>query len=158
MKIRRADGPEDVALARELIEAYVASLGVDLSFQGFDEEVANLPGSYAPPQGRLLLALVGGEAAGCVALRPQEGGFCEMKRLYVRPEFRGQNVGKRLAQRIIEEARSIGYVTMRLDTLPFMRSAIPLYETLGFVRSAAYYETPISGTIFMELRLQARIR
>ncbi|MGW8195557.1 MAG: GNAT family N-acetyltransferase [Desulforhopalus sp.] len=142
-----------VACARRLFEEYAAWLGIDLSYQGFAAELRALPGSYAPPRGRLLLAQVKGVAAGCVALRPLESGICEMKRLFVRPGFRGMGLGSLLAARIVEEARALGYRTMRLDTLPFMQGAISLYETLGFSRCPAYYDTPLTETIFMELKL-----
>lgn len=153
MRICQAVTPEQIALARALFEEYAAWLGVDLSFQGFAAESAGLPGAYAPPRGRLLLALAGGEVAGCVALRALDDGICEMKRLFVRPAFRRQGVGKRLAERIVVEARAMGYRTMRLDTLPQMQAAIRLYEALGFVRCAAYYDTPLPDTVFMELQL-----
>ena len=136
-----------------MFEECAGWLGIDLSFQGFAAELAGLPGVYAPPPGRLLLALTGSEAAGCVALRPLGGGVCEMKRLFVRSGFRGQGIGKLLAEGIVEEARAIGYRTMRLDILPSMQAAIRLYEALGFVRCAAYYETPLPDTVFMELQL-----
>jgi len=153
MKICQAVTPEHIAVSRTLFEEYAAWLGIDLSYQGFAAELAGLPGLYALPRGRLLLATTGGEAAGCVALRPLADGVCEMKRLFVRPAFRGQQLGQLLAGRVIEEARTIGYQTMRLDTLPQMQAAIRLYEALGFVRCAAYYETPLPDTVFMELHL-----
>jgi GNAT superfamily N-acetyltransferase len=153
MKICQAVTPEQIALSRALFEEYVGWLGVDLCFQGFAAELAGLPGVYAPPSGRLLLAVVGSEAAGCVALRPLAVGVCEMKRLFVRPGFRGQRLGRLLAERIVAEARTVGYQTMRLDTLPKMQAAIRLYEALGFVRCPAYYETPLPDTVFMDLRL-----
>jgi len=153
MRIRQAGTAEQIALSRGLLEEYASGLGIDLSYQGFATELAGLPGAYAPPRGRLLLALAYGEAAGCVALRALEGMACEMKRLFVRPAFRGQSLGRRLAERVVEEARGIGYRTMRLDTLPSMHAAIQLYEALGFVRCAAYYQTPLRDTVFMELEL-----
>jgi len=153
MKICQAVTPEHIALSRSLFEKYAAWLGIDLSFQGFAAELAGLPGLYVPPRGRLLLALAGDEAAGCVALRPLADGVCEMKRLFVRSGFRGQGLGRRLGERIVAEAQAIGYRTMRLDTLPSMHAAIRLYEALGFVRCAAYYETPLPDTVFMELQL-----
>jgi GNAT superfamily N-acetyltransferase len=151
--ISQATTPGEIALARALFEEYASWLGLDLSFQGFALELRGLPGLYAPPRGRLLLAWAGGQVAGGVALRPLGVGACEMKRLFVRPDFRGQGLGLLLAERLIGEARAIGYQTMRLDTLPAMQSAIRLYEALGFVRCAAYYETPLPDTVFMELRL-----
>jgi putative acetyltransferase len=153
MKICQAITPEQIALSRTLFEEYAAWLGIDLSFQGFAAELAGLPGLYVPPHGRLLLALARSEAAGCVALRPLADGVCEMKRLFVRSGYRGQGLGRRLGERIVAEARAIGYRMMRLDTLPSMQAAVRLYETLGFVRCAAYYETPLPDTIFMELQL-----
>ena len=140
----------EMASVRELFAEYAASLGVDLSFQNFDAELASLPGDYDP----ILFARDGDALAGCVALHPfGERGVCEMKRLYVRPAFRGQNLGRILAKRIIEEARARRFERMRLDTLPTMTSAIPLYESLGFVEIAPYRFNPISGTRFLELTL-----
>jgi GNAT superfamily N-acetyltransferase len=153
MEIRQATSNAEVAEARRLIEEYAAWLGVDLQFQGFAAELAGLPGVYAPPQGRLLLAFDKGDVAGCVALRPLSEGICEMKRMFVRPAFRGRGIGRLLAERIISEAREAGYYAMRLDTLPFIREALALYKSLGFVRCPAYYNTPLPETIFLELRL-----
>ena len=153
MNIRQATTEADIAAARALFEEYAAWLGVDLCFQGFAAELANLPGLYAPPRGRLLLALADGNVAGCVALRPLGDSVCEMKRLFVRPAFRGQGVGRMLAEKVVAEAKAIGYASMRLETLPSMRAATALYESLGFARIPAYYATPLQDTIFMELRL-----
>ena len=153
LEIVRATSVDQIATARMLFKEYEASLGIELTFQGFAREVAELPGAYAPPAGRLLLATGGAEPAGCVALRPLEGGICEMKRLYVRPTARGARLGRRLAETVIREARAIGYARMRLDTLPSMKEAFALYQTLGFREIAPYYETPIAGTRFMELDL-----
>jgi ribosomal protein S18 acetylase RimI-like enzyme len=153
LEIVRATSVDQIATARMLFKEYEASLGIELTFQGFAREVAELPGAYAPPAGRLLLATGGAEPAGCVALRPLEGGICEMKRLYVRPTARGARLGRRLAETVIREARAIGYARMRLDTLPSMKEAFALYQTLGFREIAPYYETPIVGTRFMELDL-----
>jgi len=147
-----ATSEDHIGAARRLFKEYEASLGIELTFQGFAQEVAGLPGAYAPPGGRLLLA-TGAEPAGCVALRPLDGGVCEMKRLYVRPTARGARLGRRLAETVIREARSIGYARMRLDTLPSMQEAFALYQTLGFREIAPYYATPIVGTRFMELSL-----
>lgn len=146
---------EAVALqtVRGLFEEYAASLGLNLCFQGFAEELATLPGSYAPPAGRLLLALDGAEPAGCVGLRPLEPGICEMKRLYVRPAFRGSGVGRLLAERIVREAQEAGYARMRLDTLPAMVSARALYAALGFRPIPPYTHNPVEGAVFLELEL-----
>jgi putative acetyltransferase len=153
MQIDQAIMPEQVAAIRSLFEEYAAWLRIDLSFQGFANELATLPGLYAPPRGRLLLAADTDGPAGCVALRPTGDTVCEMKRLFVRPAYQGHGLGRTLAQRVISEARVIGYTTMVLDTLPSMHAAIWLYESLGFLRRSAYYETPLPETVYMELRL-----
>ncbi len=139
---------------RGLIEEYVQSLGIDLSFQEIDSELADLAATYGPPGGRLLLADVDGAIAGCVALRPLEAGRCEMKRLYVRPDFRGTGLGKALALAVIAAARDLGYTSMRIDTLPQMGAARKLYETLGFREIEPYRFNPVLGTAFMELALR----
>jgi putative acetyltransferase len=150
-----SDAHEGTALAatRTLFEEYAASLGFDLCFQSFDLELAGLPGAYAPPQGRLLLASQGKEIAGCVALRPLGPGVSEMKRLYVRPAYRGSGVGRLLAERIIHEARMEGYQRMRLDSLPTMEAALQLYRRLGFREIAPYTTNPVIGAVFLELEL-----
>jgi len=151
--VRVVDG-EPLARARELFLAYAEWTGIDLSFQNFNEEAASLPGDYAAPGGCLLLALYQNKAAGCVAVRKFDGRFCEMKRLYVRPEFHGSGIGKRLAQEIIVEAKGLGYAKIRLDTLPKMASAQKLYFSLGFKEIAPYRFNPDPGTKFMELDLR----
>jgi putative acetyltransferase len=156
--IVRAVSTRDLALARELFREYADELGVDLGYQGFERELAELPGEYAPPAGRLLLALDGEHAAGCVALRPRSQDACEMKRLYVRAGYRGTGLGRRLAEAIVAEARVTGYLRLLLDTLPSMDRALALYLALGFREIAPYYESPVAGTRFLELRLQTRAR
>lgn len=153
MQIREAATNEDLDAAGLLFREYAAWLRIDLCFQGFEQELANLPGIYANPCGRLILAWADKEPSGCVALRPLSDTTCEMKRLFVRPAFRGQNLGRRLVERVISDARDIGYTCMVLDTLPFMHSALRLYDEVGFVQRSAYYDTPLPETIFMELRL-----
>jgi ribosomal protein S18 acetylase RimI-like enzyme len=152
--ITTASLPTDLPALTSLFRAYAASLPIDLGYQGFDGELAALPGKYAPPAGALLIARdAAGAALGCVAMRPLETNICEMKRLYVAPAGRGQGLGKTLAHAIIEAARTSGYREMRLDTLPSMADAQKLYRQLGFTEIAPYYNTPIEGTVFMSLAL-----
>jgi putative acetyltransferase len=151
----QAESVEHVTCARELFEEYAAALGINLCFQNFDQELAELPGAYTPPDGRLLFAVHDNKIAGCIALRKIGGEACEMKRLYVRPEFRGQQIGRALVERLIREAREIGYRRMRLDTLPAkMDEAIALYRSLGFREIEPYYHNPVAGALFMELLLK----
>jgi ribosomal protein S18 acetylase RimI-like enzyme len=151
--IRPAEDPESLRQARILFEEYAASLEVDLAFQGFETELETLPGGYAPPSGRLLLGWDGDLLAGCVALRALDRDTAEMKRLYVRPRFRGTGWGRRLAERIVAEARSAGYRRIRLDTLPSMAGARALYQSLGFHDIPPYRHNPVPGTAFLELTL-----
>ena len=144
-----------VAVIRSLFLEYGASLDVDLAYQSFPEEVATLPGDYAPPRGCLLLAREGPDALACVGVRPLDGEVCEMKRLYVRPESRGSGIGRELAFAAIAFARTTGFRAMRLDTLPSMTSAQALYDVLGFRDIAPYRFSPVAGTRFMELDLVA---
>jgi putative acetyltransferase len=150
----QAESPPHVAQARELFQEYAQSLGVSLCFQNFEQELAGLPGHYAPPDGRLLLAEYDGQLAGCVALHKWESGVCEMKRLYLRPSFRGKGLGRAIAEKIIAEARGIGYQRMRLDTIePLMKDAVEMYRKLGFREIAPYRPNPIAGAMYMELQL-----
>jgi ribosomal protein S18 acetylase RimI-like enzyme len=153
-RLLQAETPAQVRAARGLFLQYAASLGFDLAFQDFQEELRRLPGEYAPPRGRLLLAEDGGEVVGCVALRPLEEGFCEMKRMYVRPAWRGRGVGRILGEAIIAAGRDIGYRAMRLDTIDTMKEAIALYRALGFRDIGPYRYNPIPGAAYMELDLR----
>ncbi len=156
LEIIQAETREQIATAREMMVEYATWLEFNLCFQGFEEEMRTLPGKYAPPAGRLLLALWDGKPAGVIALRPlEEPGVCEMKRLFVRPEFRGHEIGRALAERVIAEAVEIGYERMRLDTVPGkMDRAIAMYREMGFAEIAPYYSTPVGQTLFMELALR----
>lgn len=144
---------EDLDEARRLFEDYAASLGFDLDFQGFDRELHELPGEYAPPRGALLLARIGARTIGCGAVRPLTPEVCEMKRLYVRPGQRGTGAGRALAEAAIRVARELGYARMRLDTIPSMEAARALYAALRFREIAPYRHNPIPGTVFLELEL-----
>ena len=154
LEIRPAVSADEIETARWLFREYADGLDVDLSFQNFDEELATLPGGYAPPDGRLLLAWDGAESAGCVALRRFAEGVGEMKRLYVRPVWRGTGLGRALAKAVIAEARAAGYMTLRLDTLPAMTTAQRLYRALGFREIAAYRDNPVHGANYLELSLR----
>jgi putative acetyltransferase len=150
----QAESRAQIELARELFLEYAQSLGFSLCFQNFDSELANLPGDYAPPEGRLLLAGYEGKVAGCVALHKLEDGICEMKRLYLRPQFRGKGLGRVLAERIIAEARQTGYRRMRLDTVEsVMKDAVAMYRRLGFREIAPYCDNPMPTALYMELLL-----
>ena len=154
MTIVSAETAEQIEQARQLFREYQSWLQIDLCFQNFERELAKLPGDYAQPAGRLLLAYEESQLAGCVALRKIDERICEMKRLFLRAEFRGHGLGRRLIETIIREAKQIGYQRMRLDTLPpKMNDAIDLYRSYGFKEIASYYENPVSGAIFMELDL-----
>jgi GNAT superfamily N-acetyltransferase len=154
--VAEARGARDLADCRALFGEYQRGLGVDLCFQGFAAELAGLPGDYAPPRGRLLLARDGAQAVGCVALRPLEHRDCEMKRLYVRPSHRGTGLGRALAERIVAEARAMGYECMKLDTLARLESAVALYQSMGFVETPRYNDNPVEGVRFLALDLVPR--
>jgi ribosomal protein S18 acetylase RimI-like enzyme len=152
--LSHAQSPEQITRVRELFLEYAQSLGFSLCFQSFDKELAELPGDYAPPEGRLLLATYDGAPAGCIALHKLAPEICEMKRLYVRPQFRGKGLGRTLAERLIADARHIGYQRLRLDTVePRMKTAVAMYRQLGFREIAPYRPNPIEGALYMELKL-----
>ncbi len=154
LKIIQAETTEQIEQARKLFREYETQLGIKLCFQNFDEEVANLPDKYSVPEGRLFLAFADENLAGCIALRKLEDKICEMKRLFVRDEFRGQKIGVALIEKIIEEAQKIGYEKMRLDTFPpKMSKAVALYESYGFREIAPYYHNPFGETLFMEKKI-----
>ena len=154
LTIVQAESPTQIAQARELFLEYADSLGFSLCFQSFDQELAGLPGDYAPPGGRLFLAHYRDQLAGCVALHGLDPGICEMKRLYLRPPLRGRGVGRALAEAVIAEARTIGYARMRLDTVePVMPNAVAMYRRLGFKEIAPYRPNPNMGVLYMELEL-----
>ncbi len=162
LTIIQAETPEHIATARDLMVEYATWLEYNLCFQGFEEEMRTLPGKYAPPGGRLFLAFWNAQPAGVGALRPlpqDVPGVCEMKRLYVRSQFRGHAVGRALAEELISAALACGYSAMRLDTIPGkMDRAISLYRELGFKEAAPYYNTPVDKTVFMELSLESSPR
>lgn len=146
------DEPENI---KTLFREYTAMLGVDLSFQDYDEEIKTLPGKYSPPYGRLYLAEYGGKLAGCAALRPINKEICEMKRLYVKPEYRKFGIGKLLAQTLIDDARKIKYKTILLDTLAILDAAVIMYKKLGFTETEPYYDNPLDNVIYMRMELAA---
>lgn len=152
--IRRVETEADLDAARRLFREYVDALEFDLDFQDFEREMEALPGPYARPLGAILLAEVEGDAVGIVAVQPlDEEGVCEMKRLYVNPEHRGQGLGRALAEQIVSVARDLGYRTMRLDTVASMVPARTLYRSLGFKERSAYYHNPLDGVVYMERAL-----
>ncbi len=153
LEIFIADTEKDIEIARGLFIEYAGTLGFDLGFQKFEEELANLPGEYVKPTGCLLLAKYQGKIAGCVALRKLGDDICEGKRLYVKPEFRGLKIGRKLLETLIKEARSMGYKFMRGDTLSSMKVARRLYKSLGFYEIEAYRYNPLKDAIFLELKL-----
>jgi GNAT superfamily N-acetyltransferase len=156
VEVEPAHGGGALTEVRALFQEYASELGIDLEFQGFSAELRGLPGAYASPVGCLLLGRVDGTSAGCVGVRPLEPAVCEMKRLYVRPEFRGAGLGRRLVTAAIEWARPAGYAAMRLDTLARMAEARALYRRLGFRRIEAYRHNPLAGAEFLELPLRPR--
>lgn len=153
--IRSAFSTEDFAIVRQLFREYQAELGIDLCFQGFAAEVEGLPGDYAPPSGRLLLAFRDDVAVGCVALRAVDGARCEMKRLYLRPGARGSGLGRALVERLLSEARAEGYGEVVLDTLPSMAEAQRMYERFGFRDIPPYRANPVAGARYLGLRLES---
>jgi ribosomal protein S18 acetylase RimI-like enzyme len=154
LSLLQAESVEQFEQVRQLWREYAAWLEVDLCFQNFEKELAELPGRYAPPEGRLLLAFSDDRLAGCIALRKIGEGACEMKRLYVRPGFRGQGIGRLLTEALIKEARGIGYARMLLDTLPSkMKEAAIVYRSFGFREIEPYYHNPVAGAVYMELTL-----
>jgi len=155
MNIKEVNSTEELLHIKGLFIEYVNSLGIDLSFQNFNDELSSLPGEYSSPDGALLLAEFDGKIAGCIALRKISDKICEMKRLYVRDEYKGKRIGYALIKQIIDKAKNIGYRYMRLDTLPSMKKAICLYRSLGFVNIDPYRYNPVEGAMFMELDLKS---
>lgn len=145
---------KDLIIVRDLFKEYASSLGFDLCFQNFDKEIAELPGEYVPPDGRLIIAKYKSEIVGCVALKKLSNSVCEMKRLYIKPEYRGKGIGRALVNFIINEAHEIGYTFMRLDTVPAMNQAISLYRSIGFYEIEPYRYNPIPGAMYLELNLK----
>jgi len=153
-ELRRIESGPDLMHVRALFEDYQRSLDIDLEFQDFSSELSRLPGAYAPPRGRLYLAMMTREAAGCVGLRPLSDAQCEIKRLYVRPTFRRRGIGRLLARRVIGDARALGYTKIVLDTLANMTEAHALYAELGFTETAPYTPNPFDGARFLGLDLE----
>ena len=154
LKIIEAQGPQ-IDVVTELFLEYAGTLEFDLSFQGFTEEIASLPGEYSSPMGCILLAIKDDDIAGCIALRPLGGNICEMKRLYVRPKFQGQGIGRALATEILNRAADLGYLTVRLDTVPSMTAALRMYRSMGFYPIQPYRLNPIPGTAYLEKNLSS---
>lgn len=153
IEIIRVEREDDIEIIRELFLEYFDWLDNDACFENFEDEVTELPGEYVPPEGQILLAREDDWPIGCVALRKFQEGVCEMKRLYVRDDYKGKGIGKTLIVRLIEEARNLGYKKMVLDTLPFMQQAIHLYQAFGFKEIDAYGDHPVEGAIYMEMEL-----
>jgi len=154
LTLKLAESAKDIQIIKELFLEYAKWLDFPLCFQGFDEELATLPGKYSKPEGRLYIAYWDNKTAGCIGLRKISDGICEMKRLYLRPEFRGKKIGNRLVEKIIEDAKIEGYLFMRLDTInERMGNAVEIYKNYGFKEIEAYYENPEPHTLYMELDL-----
>ncbi|MFX0000370.1 MAG: GNAT family N-acetyltransferase [Candidatus Hodarchaeota archaeon] len=153
LEIKQAFSEESYKLIKEIFIEYANYLAIDLDFQNFDEELKNIQGNYSPPEGCILLAYFEGKIAGCVAVRKLQDDICEMKRLYVRPNYQNKTIGKELSKAIIQKAKEIGYKYMRLDTLPFMKAALKIYASLGFKEIAPYRYNPIEGAKYFELKL-----
>jgi ribosomal protein S18 acetylase RimI-like enzyme len=153
MRVVEATSDAEISAAKILVEEYAASLEIDLDFQGFREEIDQFPRGYSPPDGAVLLAFEGGTPSGVVALRRLSDSVCEMKRLYVRPRFRGRGAGRALSEEIVRKASRLGYTKMRLDTLPTMDAALGLYRALGFREIPPYRYNPVAGAHYLELDL-----
>lgn len=153
VELIQVEKEEHLTEIKQLFKEYVNTLGFNLHFQDYMKELTELPGDYSPPSGRLYLVLYNGNAAGCIALRKLEDTICEMKRMYVKLDFRHKGIGRMMAQKVIDEARHIGYERMRLDTIDSMREAIALYQSLGFSAIPPYRYNPIKGAFYMELIL-----
>jgi len=152
--IAEAKTRNEISSAEALIREYATSLGIDLGFQSFEKEMAEFPGAYAGPDGRILIAIEDGDAVGVVGLRRLSGKVCELKRMYVRPKFRGKGIARKLAKRAIVVAQDIGYSRMRLDTLSRLKEAVLLYDSLGFKKVRPYTVNPHEDAIYMELKLE----